>query len=424
MKVRVEELSPVERKLSIEVEPAVVSQELDRAYATLSRQVKIAGFRPGKVPRRILEQKFRRDVEDDVIHRVVERAFLEAIREHKVEAVGSPQVRNEGIRPNEPFTFEARVEVKPKVEPKDYKGLSLKKNEVKVTDDEVDKQLAAMQKRMVHVEPLEGRTVAQAGDVATIDFEADIDGKPFPGNKGQDVTVEVTPGELVHGNLPALEGTRVGAVKEIPYVFPADYREKSLQGKQATFRVTLKTLKQQVTPELNDDFAKEMGLTDFAALKAKVKDDLTRSATNRVQAEERDALVKALIAKNPFDVPKAMVERALDVMLEGGLRAMMRAGVDPRMVGMDFQKLREDMRERADSEVRGTLLFEAIATQEKISATDAEIDARIEQLATESGQALSAVKKHYKNPDERRGLSLRLTEEKTVAFLKSQATYS
>ncbi|HEX9507205.1 MAG TPA: trigger factor family protein, partial [Myxococcales bacterium] len=155
MKVRVEEVSSIERKLSIEVEQARVTNELDRAYSQLSRQVKIAGFRPGKVPRRILEQRFREQVEDDVIRKMVERAYLEAVQEYQVQPVSNPQVTNDGLRPNEPFTFQARVQVKPKVDAKDYRELPLKKADAAVSDEKVEEQVERLRQGMSRLEPVE-----------------------------------------------------------------------------------------------------------------------------------------------------------------------------------------------------------------------------------------------------------------------------
>ena len=208
MKVQVEETSPIERKLSIEVEPSLVSQELNRAYAALSRQVKIAGFRPGKVPRRILEQRFKQEVESDVIRRVVERAYTEAIREHNVEVVSPPRVTNELLRPDEPFRFQARVDVKPKIEPKDYLELPLKKEEHKVEETQVDEQLEKMRQTMSRLEPIQGRDVAERGDFALIDYAATIAGKDFPGSRVENLTVEVASGELVHSKIAALEDVK------------------------------------------------------------------------------------------------------------------------------------------------------------------------------------------------------------------------
>ena len=426
MKVQVEELSPIEKKLSIEVDSARVSQELNRAYTQLGQQVKLPGFRQGKVPRRILEQRFKAQVENDVVQRVVQSAYMEAIREHKVDVVSQPQVTPKELKADQPFSFEARVEVKPKVEAKDYQGLPLPRAEATVTDGEVDQQLQNMRESGSRLEPVEGRDVGQSGDFASIDFEATIDGAPFPGSKAEGITVEITPGELVESNIAALEGVKVGESKEIDYTFPAEYRVEEVRGKTAHFRLDLKGLKKKVVPELNDDFARDagMGVQTLAELKEKLKADLQKAQAHKLQTEQREALIKALVERNPFEVPQAMVERALDSMLEGALRQMARSGFDPRRLNLDFMSIREEMRERALQEVKGTLLFEAVALKEGIQASDEDIEKKIAELATESGQPESAVRNFFKDPEERFGLGLRLREEKTVEFLKAQAKYS
>jgi trigger factor len=424
MKVQVEELSPIEKKLSIEVDSARVAEELTRAYAAVGRQVKLPGFRQGKVPRRILEQRFREQVEDDVIQRMVQTAYTEAVREHNVDVVSQPQVTNSGLKPGAPFSFEARVEVKPKLEAKDYKELPLKKTEATVGDAQVTEQLEKMRESASRMEPITGRDVAAAGDFATIDYDATIDGKPFTGSKAEDVVVEIAPGELVESNIAALEGVKVGDTKEIDYAFPPTYGIEEVRGKTAHFKLNLKGLKKKVVPELNEDFAKEVGSQSVDELRGKIKTDLERAQKNKAQVEERDALYKALIERHAFEVPKAMVERAIDSMLDGAMRQMARSGLDVRNLGLDFMRLRDEMRERAVQEVKGTLLLEAIAQKEGIQAGDEDVEKKIEELAAEAGQPVANVRKYFKNPDDRFGLSLRLREEKTIEFLKAQAKYS
>jgi len=424
MKVQVEELSPVEKKLSIEVDSTRVADELTRAYTSIGKQVKLPGFRQGKVPRRILEQRFREQVEDDVIQRVVQSAYVEAITQHNVEPVSQPQVTNSGLKPGAPFSFEARVEVKPKVEAKDYKELPLKKTETAVPDAQVTEQLEKMRESHSTLEPVADRDVARAGDFATVDYEATIDGQPFVGSKAEAVTAEIAPGELVDSNIAALEGVKVGDTKELDYAFPPDYRVEEVKGKTAHFKLQLKGIKEKKVPELNDELAKELGAPTVDELRAKVKSNLEATQKSKAQQEDREALIKALIERNPFEVPKAMVERAIDSMLEGALRQMQRSGLDVRNLGLDFMRLRDEMRERAVQEVKGTLLFEAIALKEGIQATDEDMDKKIEELATESGQPVANIRKYFKSQDDRLGLSLRLREEKTIEFLKAQAKYS
>ena len=422
MKVQVEELSPVERKLSIEVPPEQVQAELGRAYAQLGRSVRLPGFRPGKIPRRILEQRFKGEVEDDVARRLVERAYLSAISEHHLDAVGAPQLTPVRLDQEKPFAFEARVEVRPKVDPKDYRGLPFKRVQVAVTDAEVDERLEAMRQRVARLEPVEGRTVAETGDFAIVDYTGSIAGQPFPGSAAEDVTIEVAAGDLMRGNVPELAGTVVGQKRELDHAFAADDPEPSRAGKTAHFSFTLKGLKRQLVPPLDDDFAKEVGGGEtLAELKAKVRGDLESAARNRAAQDEREQLVKGLVERNPFDLPRAMIERGLDAMLDGALRMMARQGLDPSRLNLDFSSLREEMRPKAEAEVRGALLLQAVAEKEGLSVNSEELDARIAQYATESGAPLHQVRKAFKEPEQKQALEQRVREEKTVEFLKAAA---
>jgi trigger factor len=239
------------------------------------------------------------------------------------------------------------------------------------------------------------------------------------------VTVELAPGELVESNVAALEGAKVGESKELDYTFPADYRVEDVKGKTARFKFHVKGLKKKFVPELNDDFAKEAGETQsLAELRTKIRGDLEQGKKNKALGEEREALIKALVERNAFEVPKSMVERTIDQMLEQRLRAMARMGMDPRRLNLDFARLREELREEALQEVRGALLFESIAVKENLQTSDEDVEKKIAELAQEAKQSIDVVRKYFKGPEERQGLSLRLREEKTIEFLKGQAKYS
>ena len=421
MKVQVEDVSSIEKRLSIEVEAALVERELTAAYTNLSRQVKVPGFRPGKIPRRILEQKFRSEVEADVVKRVQLLGFIDALKETNVAAVGDPSFSGGKIEAQKPFSYSARVEVKPIVNPKDYKGLELPKFEATVPDERVTEQIDRMLSQRTQVVPVEGRDVVQKGDLVVIDFDATKNGAAFPGNTGRDVTVEVVDGELIEGNLPALEGAKRGEKTELDYTFPADYRVDEIKGQTAHFVVSVKELKSKKVPALDDAFAKEMGEENADGLKARVRRDLEKAAKNRVEIDERDALFKALIEKNPIEVPTAMVNRGVDFMLENALGGLMRSGMDPNMLQLDWGKLREELRPKAALEVRGQLLLEAVAKEEKLEVGEADVDARLEKLATDSGLPLDQVKKQYQSADARDSLKNRTKEEKVIAFLKQHA---
>ncbi len=421
MKVtHVEDLSTIEKRLSIEVEAALVDKELTAAYANLSRQVKLPGFRAGKIPRRILEQRFKSEVEADVIKRVQLLGFLDALKETQVPAVGDPSFTGGKLEPSKPFAYSARVEVKPKVEPKDYKGLELPKVDFAVSDERVTEQLERMRSQRTELAAFEGRA-AKKGDFAVIDFDATIDGKPFAGNTGRDVTVEINEGQLIEGNLPGLEGASTGEQKELEYTFPADYQLDDVKGKTAKFAVTVKQLKEKKVPELDDAFAKSMGEESIEVLKRRIREDLERAARARAQADEREGIFKLLGEKNPVELPQAMVSRGIDFLLENALSSLARSGMDPRALQLDWSKLREELRPRATVEVRGQLLVEAIAEAEQITANDEEAEAKLVKLAEEAGVPLATAKNQYNGAEARDGLKTRAREEKVFAFLKQHA---
>ncbi len=421
MKVQVEDVSAIEKRLSIEVDHALVEKELTAAYSNLSRQVKVPGFRPGKIPRRILEQKFRSEVEADVVKRVQLLGFIDALKETNVAAVGDPSFSGGKIEAQKPYAYSARVEVKPVVVAKDYKGLELPKSDETVSDERVNEQIERMLSQKTEVVDVAGRDTVQKGDLVVIDFDATKEGKAFGGNTGRDVTVEVADGELIEGNLPALEGAKLNGTKEFDYTFPADYRVDEVKGQTAHFVCTIKGIKTKKVPALDDAFAKEMGDESAEALKSRVRKDLERAAKGRAEVDARDTLFKALSEKNPIDVPQAMVNRGIDFMLENALGGLMRSGMDPNMLNLDWSKLREELRPKALLEVRGQLLLESIAVAEKVEVSEAELEARLATLATENNVALAVVQQQYKSAEAQDALKNRTKEEKVIAFLREHA---
>lgn len=423
MKSSIETLSPVERKIHVELEPERVKEELDNAYRSLSRQVKIEGFRPGKAPRHLLERRYRAQVESDVVQNLVERSYREVVREQKLDVVSSPTVDSvPELKLGEPFKYDARVEVRPTIEPKDYAGIPVKRGKHEVGEAQIDEEVEKLRRNLAQTVPVTGRDTAQKGDYAVIDFEALIDGQPFQGNKGENTTVEVTEGDFVQGKVAQVEGMKVGSEKTIDYTFPAEFRIAEAAGKTAKLTFKLKELKSKELPKLDDELAKDAGIGQtLAEMRQKIGDILRGNAKSEKSRETRTALLQELIKRNPFECPKAMIERGVDVMVEGGVERMAQQGIDVRQLGLDLDKLRDDLRPKAEEEVRGTLLLNAIADKEKIDPSEQEIEARLEEIAKENEVPVERVKEVFRRPDQREGLVLRLREEKTIAFLESKA---
>ncbi len=424
MKVSVETLSPIEKKLSIEVDPERVALEIDRAYKGLARQVKVPGFRPGKAPRHVLEARYREQVEQEVVQELIEHSYRDAVGEHALLPVGNPVVSPDKLEQGKPFKFEARVEVKPEIAPQEYQGLSYTETKVEVTDGMVDAELSRMQEQLTALKPIEERQAAVTGDFAVVDFVGLVDGQPFQGNKGEGLTMQVEEGAFLEGKAPFLSGVTVGETVKTEVEFPADFPEEKLRGQKGSFDVTLKALKKQEVPVLDDEFAKDMGagVNTLEELKAKIRENLQQNEEAKAARSTREELVKALVEKNPFEVPKAMVERAIDVMMMGAAERFARQGLDIRQLGLDFRKLREDLREKATLEVRAALILEAVAKQEGLEVTDEDLSAHYKKVAEESHLSETKVRAHFeKDPEEREGLVGRLREEKAYDLVKREA---
>jgi trigger factor len=425
LEVKVEETSPIERTLSVTVPASRVKKRIDNAYWSLAATVRLPGFRPGKAPRRMLEQRYHQQVEDQVVRDLQEKSYLEAIEDYNVDAVSSPSLSNGGFKPDAPFTFTAKVQVRPKVNPTDYAGLELVKREATVTDQQVDERMEAIRQRMARLDPVEGRDVAKSGDYATVDYVATVDGVEFPGSKAENVKVEVAPGELVQSRCAALEGVKVGETKTLDYTFPADYQVEAVRGKTAKFQITVKGLRTQVTPALDDAFAKEIGGGETVAeMREKVRSDLLAAERNKLRQAERDEVIAKLLERNPFEVPEAMVEHAVDNMLQSALRSMARSGLDPAQLRMDMRALRGELKDKAVQEVKGTLALEAICRKENVDVVEADLEAKIQELAKETSNTVETIRNALEDPSVKRQFYEKLREEKTIEFLKARAKYS
>lgn len=421
----IEDLSPVVKKLSVELPPDSVQVALDRAYQGLSRTVKLKGYRAGHVPRRLVEKYFGDDVRKDVAQKLVAGSIHEALGDHKLQPVAPPRVENGEVSLGQPFKYVATVEVRPHVEPKDYEGLPAPKVAVEIRDAEVDEQIEEMRREQAMFVPVEGREVVEAGDYAATDYEGFFaNGRsPIQGAKREGVLLEVAPGSLLENKAAGLAGARLGETREEQFTFPDTYSVAELRGKQAVFTLTPRGLKKREVPALDDQFVQDLGGTfkTVDELKAGVRKDLESRSRERAEAAQREALLSALVEKNPVEAPPALVERNVDAMLQGMLEGFQRRGIDPRQMGLDLDRLRDDLRTRAVLEVKGYLLLEAIAGKEKIEVSEEDLAAHYQKLAAELQQPVEKITQAFRRNEALESLRGRLRQEKALAYLLSKA---
>jgi len=426
MKIQVETLSPVEKKVTVEVDPERVAQEFDRAYAALGRRVKLKGFRQGKIPRAVLERNFSEQVQGDVVEKLVAATFEQAVREQEIAAVAPPQVNVDepGLGLGRPFSYSARVEVKPAIAVKDYKGLPVVRKPAAITEETVEAELEKLRDSMAQLVAVEGRDVAAKGDWAVIDYAGQVAGQPFEGGKAEGAVVEVKQGDFFSGEMAALDGRKLGETFELDEIFPPGFRDEKLRNRPVHFRVTLKGIRHRKLPALDDAMAKEVGIEGvetLAALRDRIRADLEKREARRVEAETHDQLVKGALEKNDFEVPAALVERAIDTMMDSTAQRFARQGVDLRELDLDVARLRADLREHAILQVKGALLLEAIAEAEKIEISEEDVKTEIARRAAEMGVPTA---KLQVRPEARAGLKQRIREDKAVALLAAHANYT
>jgi trigger factor len=421
---RVEDLSPVVKKVSVELAPDRVKDALDTAYTSVSRTVKLKGYRQGHVPRRLVERYFGDDVKKDVAQKLVTGSIHEALAEHKLDPVAPPRVENGSVEAGQPFKYTATVEVRPRVEPKEYEGLVVPKADVSIADAQVEERLEEMRTEHAMFVPVEGRDVAEAGDYASCDYEGFVDGTPLRGAKREGVLLEVVAGSMLENKAEGLLGARIGETRELGVTFPADYAVEELRGKEARFQTVLKGLKRREVPALDDAFALDLGgeAKTLADLRARLKAEMEAQKKERAEGEQREKLLAALVEKNPIEAPPALVERNVDAMLQGMLEGFMRRGLDPRQLGLNLDRMRDELRQRALLEVKGYLLLEAIAEKENLSASEDDLEKHFEKMATELKQPAEKVKAAFRKNDSLDSLKARLRQDKAFAFLLGKAT--
>ncbi|MCL2012652.1 MAG: trigger factor [Cystobacterineae bacterium] len=423
MKAELQEISPIECRFSVEIEAEKVKELLDQAYHALSKKVNIPGFRSGKVPRRILEQRFRAQVEADVVRDLEWLGYLEAVRTHKVDVVDSPHWVHGTFNPQGPYSFVARVDVRPKPKLEAYKELPLSSVEPVVSDEDIEKQIENIRASRARYEETKERDEVRLGDRVLVDFVATAEGKPFAGSEAQDVSIEVTQGELRSGCMPQLEAAKLNETCEFSHVFSEDAPEASLRGKTAQFKVTVKAIHERHLPPLDDLLAASLNwnVKTLEELRARLRQGMEKAESRRLAADFRTQAIEQLIEKNPLEVPHSMVERGIDWMMEGALRSIAQTGVDLRSLQMDWSTIREEMRPKAMVEVKGQLLLSAIAEAENLEVSEADLEAKFAELAEDGGVELSQVKKQFAQATQKQALSRSILEEKALEFLKLHA---
>lgn len=400
----------------------VVASQTETIIQKYQRLARLPGFRRGKVPATVIRQRFAEDVRSEVVEALVPKYFRQQSEKQGLTPVSQPRVTDLHIHEGEPLRFKATFEVLPEIEVTGYKELRPEKKDVNITDEEVEAALNNVREQHASYNAVEDRPLAQ-GDFAQVSFQGtpkEEGGKPV---NVDEVLVEIGGANTVKEFSDNLLGARPGEQRTFEVAYPADFADQRLAGKTISYTVTVKAIKSKQLPELNDDFAKELG--DFAsidAVKQRIRESIEEEKKHAAEHEAKDKIVDELLKHNEFPVPDALVEQQIDLRLERGLRALAAQGMRAEdLKRMDLGRLRTGQRESAVKEVKVALILDRIADLEKIEVSDEEVNKEIESLAAQSQQSAEAVRARLTRDGALDRIRHRIRNEKTLEFLFRQS---
>ncbi|WP_136514083.1 trigger factor [Geomonas edaphica] len=424
MQINVESVNSIKKKLNFEIPADKVSAEVDKAYAEIRKHAAIKGFRKGKVPMGLIEKHYGEKMAEDVVKNLISDTYFKAVAEHGIEAVAYPVIENEPLKKGEAFKYSATVEVFPKVELKEYLDLEVQKEKLELDAAVVDARLKEMQERMAQLAPAPEGHAAKLGDFVTFDFKGSMDGVPFEGGAAEDFQLELGSGRFIPGFEEQMVGLTAGAATTITVTFPEGYGSAELAGKPAQFEIVVKEIKSKELPELNDEFAKEFGeeFETLDLLKAKLAEINQSQEEARIAGDLRERVFRALVQKNDLEVPEAMVDRQVQMMLDNTKQRLASQRMSLEMMGMTDDTYKAQFRGVAKDQVKGSLIVEAVADKEGVQVTEEEFEAQLEQISAQSGQPIEKVQQLYKtNERAKESLMAQMREDKAVQFIIERA---
>ena len=418
MQSQVSEISPVMMEVKVQVPWEAVQKDLEEGYTRYQRTAKLKGFRQGKVPRNVVKQFFGPQVKSEVVSNIIERSLINAVQEHAIMPVATPEVDPQPFKDGEPLSYTAKIEVRPKVDNLDTDGLELMRASGDVADEDVNREIKNLQEQNATLETPEPMRAALATDIVTINYKVEIEGTPRPDLETSDRQVELGQDRLLPEFETALVGSNIGDTKTVAIRFQDDHSAEDLRGKNAVFAVTLKDIKHKALPELDDEFAKDCGpFQTLLELRLDVRKKLEEAAKQRVENGLKEQAIERLVDKNPIPVPPSLVSQEEHQMahdISGFLR----------MSGQQMQMpddVTSRIRERAERKVRAALLFGEIARREKMMVAPDDIEKRLQAVAERTGKHIAKVRVDYQG-ERREGLVNQILEGKILDYLLARAT--
>ena len=432
MKTEFVDISPTRKEIKIEIDPATVRQTYDRISDRYAKQASVPGFRPGHAPRAVVRTRFKNEIRGQALQELVPDAVNEAINKHELNALGEPDVQLDNTEAlekfgEEPLLVNVKVEVLPKVELQDYKGIEAVRKTRPVTDANVDEMLEALRETSGAMQPVEDRGAA-LGDTVTINVEGKflgdkIDGPEEENIKADDVEVTLGGKGVQQEFTDNLTGAKPDDEKTFVVDYPEDFSSKGLAGKKVEYAARVTALRVKELPEVDDEWARSLGeeFDSVATLRTKIRENMENQARQEADHRLRADLMQKVVEGHPFEVPQSLIDHQTSYRLESVVRDMISRGVDPRNQNVNWEGAREELKVQAEEDVRSSLLLERIAEEEKIEVSNEEIEAEIQAIARSSKQPVEQVRSVLTKEGGERSIANRLRNRKALDLLVENA---
>jgi len=423
VEVSKKELEGNKVELKVEISADRVNDALGQAYKKVVKDIDIPGFRKGKVPRKVLEARYGKEIlHKDALDILIPQAYTEAVEETEIDPIDQPDIKDFDIEEDSPLTFTAEVEVKPEVNLGEYKDLGIEKEDSEVKDEEIEEEIERVRNQHGQLVGSD-KEVVEDGDFVIIDFEGKKDGEKFPGGSAEEYSLEIGSNTFIPGFEEQLVGAQVGEELELNVTFPEDYNAEDLAGEEVVFDVKVKEIKEKELPELDDEFAKEVSdYETFEEYRNSIEERLQKSKKDRTQRDYENKLIEKASENAEIDVPNKMVEDELDKMFQNFAQSVSQQGMDIEdylnYIGTDESGWKEQNRESAENRTKSNLVLEAIAEKEGIEISDEEIEEQINEIAENNDQDPEQIKAFLQMQGQLDSLKDGLKMQKTIDYLK------
>ena len=423
MKVTAEKIDNHQIVLEIEVPQADLKKAVDKAFTKLAAKVNIPGFRKGKAPRKVLEQRVGKEaILDEAFDLIAPEAFNTALDEQKIEPVSRPQIDVVTLEEDKDLVFKATVTAKPEVTLGEYKGLKVEKTAAQVSEEQIEEQVKRLLDHHANMVDAAEDAVVEDGDFTTLDFKGFVDGEAFPGGEGKDYPLQIGSNSFIPGFEGQLVGAKIGEEKEVSVTFPEEYHSKDLAGKAAIFKCTIHSIKRKEMPELNDEFAKKASSFDTVeALKADIKEKLVKNAETKAENDWKTAVIKTAVENMTVEIPDVMVENRIGHMIEELSISLENRGMKLEQylqyANTDIAAMRENYRETAVENVKTDLMLEAVAKAEEIKVEPADLQTEVEAMAKAYGTTAAQVQKIIMEQGRIGDLAATIMRKKALQFV-------